>query len=106
MKRIEIIISRALDEEFLEKLDANDLTHFTAVSPVIGQGFSNPKLGNEVWPQTNKLYIFYVTEEDVVKLTKIVVRLREEFPSEGLAAFVSEARCLSECEELYSKNKE
>ena len=46
MKRIEIIISRALDEEFLERLEANEVTHFTAISPVMGQGFSNPKLGN------------------------------------------------------------
>jgi nitrogen regulatory protein PII len=103
MKRIEIIISRALDEEFLERISAYELTHFTAITPVIGQGFSNPKLGNEVWPQTNKLYIFYVKDEDVVKLTKIVIKLREEFPTEGLAAFESEARCLSECSELYSK---
>lgn len=102
MKRVEIMISRALDEEFLERLSAYELTHFTAISPVIGKGFSNPKLGDEVWPQTNKLYIFYVKEEDVMKLTKIVNKLREEFPTEGLAAFESEAKCLSECEELYS----
>ena len=101
MKRIEIIISRALDEEFLERLEANEVTHFTAISPVMGQGFSNPKLGNEVWPQTNKLYIFYAKEEDVVKLTKIIIKLREEFPSEGLGAYESEALCLAGCEELY-----
>ena len=98
MKRIEIIISRALDEEFLERINANDLNHFTAVTPVIGQGYSDPKLGNEVWPQTNKLYIFYADEQQVISLKKIVMKLREEFPSEGLSAFESEAACLGECE--------
>ncbi len=102
MKRIEIMISRALDEEFLERINANEITHYTAVTPAVGQGFSNPKLGNEVWPQTNSLYIFYMKDEDVSKLTKIVITLRREFPSEGLAAFESEAKCLSGCEELYS----
>jgi hypothetical protein len=102
MKRIEIMISRALDEEFLDRLEANDVTHFTSISPAMGKGFSNPKLGNDVWPQTNKLYIFYANDEDVMKLTKIVIKLREEFPSEGLAAFETEALCLAGCAELYN----
>lgn len=100
MKRIEIMISRALDEEFLDLIEANDLTHFTAINPIIGKGFSNPKLGNPVWPQTNILYIFYVGETDVEKLTKIISRLRTEFPSEGLGAFSMDAKCLDGCNEI------
>ncbi len=100
MKRIEIMISRALDEEFIDLIEANDLNHFTAINPVMGKGFSNPKLGNDVWPQTNKLYIFYVGESDVEKLTKIISRLRTEFPSEGLGAFSTEAGCLAGCDEI------
>jgi hypothetical protein len=100
MKRIEIMISRALDEEFIELIEANDLNHFTAISPAMGKGFSSPKLGNEIWPQTNKLYIFYIGDKKANDLAKIVMKLRKEFPSEGLGAFQTEAQCLAGCSEM------
>lgn len=100
MKRIEIMISRALDEEFIDLIEANGLTHFTAISPAMGKGFSSPKLGNDTWPQTNKLYIFYVGNLDSENLAKIVMKLRKEFPSEGLSAFQTEAQCLTGCSEI------
>lgn len=100
MKRIEIMISRALDEEFIDLIEANDLNHFTSINPVMGKGFSNPKLGDNVWPQTNKLYIFYISDKDIDKLKKIISRLRTEFPSEGLGAFITDAQCLDGCSEL------
>ena len=98
MKRVEIMISRALDEEFLDLIEANDLNHFTAINPTTGKGFSNPKLGDEVWPQTNKMYIFYAGESSVKKLTQIISKLRKEFPTEGLGAFSSEAECIAGCD--------
>lgn len=100
MKRVEIMISRALDEEFIDLIEANGLTHYTIVSPISGKGFSDPKLGNEVWPQTNNLYIFYTSDEDANDLSRIVMKLRKEFPKEGLAAFQTEAQCLSGCSEI------
>lgn len=100
MKRIEIMISRALDEEFIELIEANGLKHFTSVSPAMGKGFSSPKLGDDVWPQTNKLYIFYVGDKDADILARIIMKLRKEFPSEGLGAFQTEAECLAGCSEI------
>lgn len=100
MKRIEIMISTALDEEFIELIEANGLNHFTAITPAMGKGFSNPKLGNEVWPQTNKIYIFYIEDKKAKDLSRIVMKLRKEFPSEGLGAFQTEAQCLAGCSEI------
>lgn len=92
MNRIEIIISRALDEEFIELLEIHNIDHFTAINPVIGKGFSISKMGDDIWPQTNKLYIFYVNNEQQKYLKYIVNTLRKEFPNEGIAAFVVSAQ--------------
>jgi nitrogen regulatory protein PII len=92
MKRIEIIISRALDEEFIELLETHDINQFTAINPVTGKGYSLPKMGDDVWPQTNKLYIFYVEEKQKELLSIIVNKLREEFPDEGISAFIVDAK--------------
>lgn len=94
MKRIEIMISRALDEEFLELLNSHEVKKFSAINPITGKGFSLPKLGDDVWPQTNKLYIFYVEEKEVEVLKLIVKQLQNEFPTEGVAAFIMDAKSL------------
>ncbi len=55
LKRVEIIFSAALDEDFAEGFKKNKIgSHFTKLSGVTGAGFSNPKLGDSVWPQLNE----------------------------------------------------
>ncbi|MCH3916580.1 MAG: hypothetical protein LKE40_03750 [Spirochaetia bacterium] len=94
MKRVEVILSRALDEEFQDRLADNRLRTYTAVRQVIGRGYSDPKMGDDVWPQENKLYVFYADEAQEATLARIVRQLREEFPAEGIAAFSCEAKAL------------
>ena len=90
--RVEIISSQALDEDFDEEFKLNNVgKKFTKVSSVMGAGFSIPRLGNEVWPQLNSMYIIYCSKEEANALAKIVIKLRKLYPTEGIAMFVSMA---------------
>ncbi len=87
--RIEIICSQALDEDFTEEFEKNNLSkYYTKISPVMGSGNSNPHLGDAIWPQLNTLYIIYCSEEDAEKIKQIVVKLRKLFVTEGIGCFI------------------
>ncbi len=92
LKRVEIIFSAALDEDFAEGFKQNKIgAHFTKLSGVTGAGFSNPKLGDSVWPQLNEMLIIYCPKDEAKKITELVESLREKYPMEGIACFISKA---------------
>lgn len=95
MKRIEIILARAVDEEFQQRLEDNSIGHYTLNKRVRGKGYSEPKLGDDVWPQTNNLYIFYSDDKEALKLARIVKTLQEEFPDGGITGYVCDAYSLT-----------
>ena len=66
--RVEIICSQALEEDFAEEFEKSKVgKHYTKISPVMGAGYSNPHLGDAVWPQLNTMYIIYCSEEEAEK---------------------------------------
>ncbi len=88
--RVEIICSQALEEDFSEEFEKNKVAkHYTKISPVMGSGYSNPHLGDAVWPQLNTLYIIYCSQEDAEKIKQIVIKLRKLFVTEGIGCFIS-----------------
>lgn len=90
--RVEIICSQALEEDFAEEFEKIGVAkHYTKISPVSGAGFSNPHLGDAVWPQLNTMYIIFCTEDDAEKIKGIVRKLRKLFITEGIGCFVSAA---------------
>lgn len=92
LKRVEIILSAAVDEDFVEGFKKNKIgAHFTKISGVTGAGFSNPKLGDSVWPQLNEMIIVYCPKEEAEKIVELVKEIREKYPMEGIACFVSKA---------------
>ena len=87
--RVEIICSQALEEDFAEEFEKNKVgKHYTKISPVMGAGYSNPHLGDAVWPQLNTMYIIYCGEEEAEKIKQIVVKLRKLFITEGIGCFI------------------
>ena len=86
--RVEIISSQALDEDFDEEFK---MKKFTKISPVMGAGFSIPRLGNEVWPQLNTMYVIYCSKKEANTIAQIVIKLRKLYPTEGIAMFLSKA---------------
>ncbi|MCK9170717.1 MAG: hypothetical protein M0P01_09910 [Treponema sp.] len=91
MNRVELIFSQALEEDFIEAFRRNMIQKFTELPAVRGQGFSTPKLGDEIWPQLNAMMIVYCGDEDEIKIEKIVAGMREKYVTEGIACFVSKA---------------
>lgn len=94
-KRIEIIYSQAVEEDVFEALRKEGYAkHFTKLSNVFGSGFSNPKLGDAIWPQVNEMLIMYCDEQAVAGIAGVVAKLRERYPVEGIACFVSDAQII------------
>ena len=87
--RIEIICSQALEEDFNEEFkNAGVAKRYTKISPAMGAGYSNPHLGDAVWPQLNLMYIIYCDDDEAKKIQDIVVKLRKLFITEGIACFI------------------
>ena len=90
--RIEIIFSQALEEDFQEEFADNNVgKHYTKLFPVMGAGFSNPRLGDAIWPQLNMMYIIYSDSEEAEKIKMIISKLRVVYKDEGIACFISSA---------------
>ena len=79
-KRVEIIYSQAIEEDFVQLFKENNVAgRYTKIAGIMGAGYSNPRLGDAIWPQLNVMYIVYCSEEDCKKI------------GEGIACFVSES---------------
>lgn len=90
--RLEIIFSQAVEEDFEQAFSELGIgKRFTKFASVMGAGFSTPRLGNAVWPQLNMMYIIYCANEEADKIKGVITRLRNQYPTEGIACFVSQA---------------
>ena len=93
LKRVELIFSAAVDEDFMDGFKKKGIgAHYTKISGVTGAGFSNPKLGDSVWPQLNEMIIVYCSKDEAEKIVDLAKGLREKYPMEGIACFVSKAK--------------
>lgn len=92
--RVEIIFSQAVEEDFFEIFRHEKIGyHYSKIDNVTGSGFSNPKLGDAIWPQLNEIMVIYCSEAEAEKIIEVVERLRRHYPAEGIACFISEAQC-------------
>ena len=99
MKRIEVMISQAIEVDFEEaylneakKLGIKD--KFTKVTNVLGKGNSDPKYGDAIWPQLNSMYIIYCDEDLAEKIALALQEVNKNYPGEGAAAFITDAEIL------------
>ncbi|AEV30079.1 hypothetical protein SpiGrapes_2303 [Sphaerochaeta pleomorpha str. Grapes] len=95
MKKLEIIVSQAIDEDFLHDCKVLRVAqHYTKAVGVLGSGHSVPKMGDEIWPQLNNHYMIVVEDEEMEAIKRIVDNLRKTYPNEGIACFVSSVEAL------------
>lgn len=93
LRRVELIFSAAVDEDFMDGFKKNKIgAHFTKLSGVTGAGFSNPKLGDSVWPQLNEMIIVYCSKDEAEKIVDLAKKIRDKYPMEGIACFISKAK--------------
>jgi len=89
VKRIEIIFSQALEEDILSALsDIPEAQFYTIIPEVWGKGYSTPKMGSPVWPETNEIMIIYCDDAVELKITEPIKELQAKYTREGLACFV------------------
>lgn len=90
--RMEIICTQALEEDFRQEFDEHNVAaRYTKLANVMGAGYSNPCLGDAIWPQLNVMFIVYCSADDCEVIKEIVWKLRDQYRTEGIACFVSAA---------------
>lgn len=97
MKRIEVILTQAIEEDFValyEKACRQSFSKckYTKINDVVGQGNTDPKLGDAIWPQLNVMFVLYVEEKFVPVIANIMKKLHKKFVGEGAVAFISDAK--------------
>lgn len=91
-KRVEMIFSQAIEEDFVQMFKEQEVAaRYTKIERIMGAGYSNPRLGDAIWPQLNVMYIVYCSEDECQKIIEIVEKLRMQYIGEGIACFVSES---------------
>lgn len=89
MKRIEIIFSQALEEDIIDSLkDIPEAQFYSIIPEVWGKGYSTPKMGSPVWPETNEIMIMYCDDSVESQITSRIKDLQAKYTREGLAYFV------------------
>lgn len=93
MKRIEIIYSQALHEDIFEYLsNIEGAKSYTCLPVAHGRGFTDPKMGDEIWPEENEVLIIYTESEKTLNdITSTIETVKKNYPREGCAMFVMES---------------
>ena len=95
MKRIEIVMTQAIEVDFMNLYEkacriAYIKCKFTKIDNVMGQGNTNPKLGDAIWPQLNVMFILVIEDRYVNIIRNIMNTLHNTYVGEGAAAFISD----------------
>ncbi len=102
MKRVEVVLTQAIESDFLQLYErecrrAKIQCKYTKLDNVMGAGNTNPKLGDAIWPQLNVMFILYIDDKFVPKISEILKQLHEMYVGEGAAAFAIESGCTDIC---------
>ena len=92
MKRLELIANRSVENEIIQSLEENIQDFYYTLLPQIqGKGKTKFRLGTTTWPEMNFLLISYLDDENAVKAEAAVLKVKEQFPLEGIKLFIMEA---------------
>ncbi|HPX46852.1 MAG: hypothetical protein EWM51_09440 [Treponema sp.] len=91
MKRIDIIFNQALEEDVLAALQAiPEAQFYTLIPNVKGRGWSDPKMGDAVWPEFNELLFIYCEHDAAIdRIKAAITALQKKYTQEGLAIFIT-----------------
>ena len=95
MNRFEIVMTLAIEVDFMNLYEkacriADIKCKFTKIDNVMGQGNTNPKLGDAIWPQLNVMFILVIEDRYVNIIRNIMNTLHNTYVGEGAAAFISD----------------
>ena len=91
MKRMELIANRSVENEIIDALEKNISDfHYTFLPKIHGKGKTKYRLGTATWPELNFLLISYLDDENAIKAKSAIMKVKEQFPKEGIKLFIME----------------
>ncbi|MDA3810082.1 MAG: hypothetical protein PF518_07065 [Spirochaetaceae bacterium] len=88
MTRLEIIANNTVEEDILDALNRiEENFSYSRLNAVHGQGHSNPRRGDAVWPEENFIFIIYTDDETAKKFVEAVCKIKLNFIQEGIKIF-------------------
>ncbi len=89
MKRIEIIANHSVEADIIEAVEkvCQNKAYYTKIPVVYGKGNSNPKMGDNIWPEENFMLIIYAEEKISFQIRNAVEDIKLKFPDEGIKLF-------------------
>lgn len=89
MTRIEIIANRSVQEDIVDGLESVIEGFYYTVVPVVhGRGGAARMLGTATWPEENFMLVAYVGDEVAEVAGRVIARVKERFPTEGVKLFM------------------
>ena len=89
MKRIEIIANNSVEEDILKELTLSVKNFmFTKINGVHGIGNTEPKMGNNIWPEENFILIIYCDNEEETNIRQVIEKLKKIHTIDGIKYFV------------------
>ncbi|MBI9093713.1 MAG: hypothetical protein JEY71_02415 [Sphaerochaeta sp.] len=89
MKRVEIIAAQAIQEDLLDALSHYEVPmNYTIIPTVHGKGSTNPKMGNDVWPEENFILLIYCQENVLDRIEQAIELVKKKYDHEGIGYFV------------------
>lgn len=89
MNRVEIISNVALEEDLFEMMRAAQVgKHYSKLNSVHGEGYTDPKMGDAIWPEENIILIIYCEDDELSSLKTIVTNLRKGHSDSGIRMFI------------------
>ncbi len=93
MKKLEIIANKSVEEDLFDRFERRGLKpRYTEIPVVYGEGRTNPKKGDGIWPEENFLLIIYTEDDMAEKIISVVRDLKIDFPDEGIKIFEIEVQ--------------
>jgi hypothetical protein len=78
MNMVMIIMKESLEDEVRDLLREHEITGFTEMHRVIGQGEAGPTLGSLAWPGFNDLILAAMPEPKAKQVIAALLRFRNE----------------------------
>ena len=89
MYRVEIIVNQSIETDLFEAFHTRGVAcSYTKIPGCHGVGNSEPKMGDNIWPEENVYFIFHCSEHICEGIRSAVKDVKALFPSEGLKIFV------------------
>jgi hypothetical protein len=88
MRRIEIFVNQSIESDLFDAFSRRGVAkNYTKIPNTHGQGHTDPKMGDHIWPEENIVFIIYCKKEEAQAIEGAIREVKEQFPHEGLQFF-------------------